>query len=65
MSCYHVDIADRTGKVVSSTPIKANNLLEAGMLAEDILEQFHLEHPCKRCLHRLRVIFDSMKGDTE
>jgi len=65
MSFYHVDIADDTGKVVSSTKVEANNLLQAGIKAEDILDQYHLEHPCKRCLHNLRVIFDSMKGDTE
>ncbi len=65
MSFFHVDIADGTGKIVSSTKVEAINMLFAGIKAEDILEQYHLKHPCKRCLHNLRVIFDSMKGDTK
>lgn len=65
MSCYHVDISDCTGKIVSSTKVEADNLLQAGIKAEDILEQYHLKHPCKGCLHNLRVIFDSMKEGTE
>lgn len=65
MSFYQVDITDGTGHIISETVVNADNLLDAGIMAEDILEQYHLKHPCKRCLHDLRVIFDSMKGDTK
>lgn len=66
MSKYHIDIADNTGKVVSSTSVEADNMLEAGIIAEDILEQYHREHPSgepELCHHSLRVEFDSMKGE--
>ena len=62
---YKVDITDDTGKLVSETRVTASDAIEAGIIAEDILDQYHLEHPCIRCLHKLRVVFDSMKGDTK
>lgn len=64
MSKYRIDIADSTGKVVSSTPVEACDMLEAGIMAEDILEQYHREHLCKdteRCIHSLRVSYDKME----
>ena len=53
---YKVIISDDTGKVVFETIVDADNLLSAGIKAEDIQDMYHREHPCKQCEHKCRVI---------
>ena len=53
---YKVVISDGTGQIVFEAKIDALSLLDAGIKAEDIYDEFHLEHPCKRCKHKCRVI---------
>jgi len=59
---YKVIITDDSGHEVLTEIVDATDLLIAGILAEDILDQYHLEHPCKNCKHKTRCVFNKMKG---
>jgi hypothetical protein len=52
---FKVVITDETGRVVFETIIDSDNLLNAGIKAEDIYDQYHLEYPCEHCKHKCRV----------
>ena len=56
-------ITDSEGKEVFTKFVDADNLLLAGIMAEEIFDLYHLEHPCEKCTHDCRVSFGKMKGD--
>jgi len=62
---YKVVITDDSGKEVFVGKVVMNNAIDAGVAAENILDEFHLEHPCHKCIHHLKVLFASMKGGQE
>jgi len=63
---FKVNITDDNGEMVFSGIVEMDNLLDAGIAGEHILDKLHLEHPeakcCNKCIHHLRVLFSSMKG---
>lgn len=59
---YEVIITDSIGNEVFTETVEAENLLIAGVKAEDIFDLYHLYHQCKHCKHNCRVNFIKMKG---
>ncbi len=53
---YKVRISNDLGNTILVADLDNSCLLLAGIEAEDVFDQYHLEHPCEHCVHTFRVI---------
>jgi hypothetical protein len=61
---YKVTITDIDDNEAYTEEIEVDSLMDAGIVAEDIFEQYHQYCPCTHCTHNCHVDFIRMEGGT-